>query len=65
MAASKTIPAPKPGTLEQEITLDVIVRVTMHGKREVIERDVRDRFERELPLQFSGARVMSVRKATR
>ncbi len=61
----KTYDAPEPGALDQEIVLDVTVRVRLRGKSEIIERDVRARFERELPLMFPDAEVKGVKRASR
>lgn len=66
MAASKTFAAPEPGALEQEITLDITVRVTTVGKREIVEAELRERFERELPhFLLPRSEIISVRKARR
>lgn len=58
-------PPPEPGALDQQIELDVTVRVRLRGKREVVEADVRSRLERELPFLFPEAEILKIARAAR
>lgn len=60
----KATAPPEHGALEQEIALDVTVRVITRGRRDRVESDVRRRIERELPLMFSNAEIVRVKRAS-